>query len=711
MLEIGNISGLQKSTMALSKLENRQHKLWAVACLFLAVRYSNRACISVAEQTLFPKLAAGLIKSLEPLRSAQEGYLKALVLQINQDPNDTKNMSLLEFLCSKQVVEWDLLELNIMYVEVLDKHGDWKELQTQCIRILKELCRDDFNHWKAFIKASIKLDQIGFANTFIREYKKGQNSMLAMVLLAASVDLENLTLNQALEQYFDYMGSKRSAFNDLQIYFSEKKFDKQKWLEYLESIVPDPKNQNLLANIEKFKFYLRGEKYDLDQFVTQQVAFYKSFRNVLKKKDLKDYHSADDHILLASYAVLEQGNGDNKSLLKAAVLLETACARDQYQFYVRLWLVRIYLLLGAMSKAFAHFSVLRVQRLQVESMSHYIITRCATLFPIDDGPLKPSVATYSTFQREYMAGILSVFDRGTYTQLESFINLENSIKTSLSRGILHVQTKQLSEIQPDKTNQDKSFWPLETAKFSDNRDFDIMFDIPRPGQPKLSQILTLGPKVGERWIRIHEMKHGIVKHLVNGGPKLAALIESLSDLLKEETNSSEQQLTNEETWSCRVVLMLAKSAQCKSSAQGYQSIYQVFESLASDSDTNLSLLNKRSRGSTLRNWKTLHQSFFLLSTWKTIAGYVQILKSKREKIQYNHLSAEKIVSDLYGIVKQAKVQAEQVLGSREVEQQNQIVQLEEWCKKNGLAYQIVKNVVKDVYNSQDLALSSFTSKI
>lgn len=247
---------------------------------------------------------------------------------------------------------------------------------------------------------------------------------------------------------------------------------------------------------------------------------------------------------------------------------------NQYQFYVRLWLVRIYLLLGALSKAFAHFSVLRVQRLQVESLSHYIITRCATLFPIDDGLLKPSVATYSTFQREYMVGILSVFDRGTYTQLESFINLGNSIKTSLSRGILNVQTKQLSEIQPDKTNQDKSFRPLEIAEFSDNRDFDIMFDIPRPSQPKLSQILTLGPKVGERWIRMHEMKHGIVKHLVNGGPKLAALIESLSDLLKEETKGSEQ-LTNEETWSCRVVLMLAKSAQCKSLAQGYQSIHQV----------------------------------------------------------------------------------------------------------------------------------------
>lgn len=705
MLMTGDISGLQKASMALSKLGARDYKLWATACLYLAVKQASSS-ISAIEQKLFPKLAAGLVKSLEPLRSAQEGYLKALVLQINQD-DDGKQ--LLEFLKSKQVEEWGLLDLNIMLMETLDKYQDWEGLKTHCIKILKDLNRDDFNHWKSLIKACIKTDQVQFAEKFIREYKKGQNSMLAMVCLAAEVDIDGLSLNKAAEQYFDFMGSKRSAFNDLQAYTLIEKFDKEEWLKYLDSIVPSSKDQNLFVNIEKFKYYMRKDKYDSDEFVTRQVALYNNSKEELKKKDPKDYHSADDHILLAAYAILEKGNGDKESLLKAVALLEGVCVQDQHQFYVRLWLVRIYLLLGALTKAFAHFNILRVQRLQVESMSHYILTRCATLFPTED-PMKASLDSYSTFKQEFKMGITLVFNRGTYTQLESFMNLRHSVENSLSRGILSVELSQLSQFQT-VLKKDNNFSALDVQHFADNRDFDIMFDLPKHGQQqKLSHTLTLGPKVGSNWVKAHELKHQIATNLFSDNNKLTLLTESLRKILKDE--QTQQELTKEEEWSCRVTLSLGECALHKDVEQGYTDVFNAFESVLKLRDDKANKDGASSKALP-RDWKTLHQFFIMLGTWNTVSNYTHNLKMKRNQFPHHHLGAQKLTDKALAIMdREVKTKAGQMKDCRATDSKQDIEALEAWVKKVGWASPgIIENVIDSLYSAQDQALSFLRTKI
>lgn len=695
MLIANDISGLQKASMALSKLGARDYKLWAVACLFLAIKQDT---VSAVEKKVFPKLASGLIKQLEPFQSAQEGYLNALVLQINED-----EQGLLSFLQSKQVQEWDLLDLNILLVETLDKNKNWDGLKTQCIKILKELKRDDFNHWKALIKACIALNDVEFVRNFIAEYPKGQNSALALVCLANETDLKDMSLNKAAEQFFAFMGSKRSTFNDLQPYILSEKFDKAAWIKYLESVVADPKDQNLIVNVEKFKFYLRNDKYDLQEFVTKQAALYKNSRNDLKKKDPKDYHSADDHILIAAHAVLEQGNGSKESLMKAAILLETACAKDQHQFYVRLWLVRIYLLLGAMTKAFSHFKVLRVQRLQVESMSHYILTRAATLFPTDE-PMKASQDAYASFNQEFKMGITLVFNKGTYTQLESFMNLRKAIDNSVSRGILNVQLDQVSQFQTVKRGND-TFSALDVEKFLDNRDFDIMFDLPRPGQQKLSHTLTVGPKVGGSWVRTHALKNELVKKLVAGGPELDKLVESFASTLDDKEVL--QELTAEEEWSCKVILALGRSAQNKESEQEYQNVYQTFESLKLLGD-----LSKNNNESGLtRDWKTFHQYLLVLGTYTTISTYTHTLKNKRNQLRFNLSGSQLLTDKLLKLMMGVKDLAGELKNSRAQESKKEVEELEAWCQEVGLAHQIVGDIVDSIYTSQDQALTLVRTKI
>lgn len=97
-------------------------------------------------------------------------------------------------------------------------------VKNQCIRILKNLSRDDFNHWKGLISACINLKDVEFLYKFISDYKVGQNSKLALVHLSFELgnntDYTNIvpSLNEATEKYFEYMGDKRSVFNDLRAY-------------------------------------------------------------------------------------------------------------------------------------------------------------------------------------------------------------------------------------------------------------------------------------------------------------------------------------------------------------------------------------------------------------------------------------------------------------------------------------------------------------
>lgn len=685
MLSTGDIKGLQKSSMALSRLGSRTYKTWAIANLFLAFKYGD---ISDMEKKLFPKLAAGMVKTIEPLQTAQEGYLKALIFQINED-----NEGLLEFLSSKQVRDWDLLDLNIMLCETLDKLEDWERLKTQCIRILKELNRDDFNHWRALIKACIKLDQCDFVRQFISEYKAGQNSKLATVFLAAEIDLKDLTLNAAAEQYFDFMGSKRSTFNDLQPYTLSPKFDKAQWLKYLEGVEAQKNDQNLFVNIEKFRFLLRDDKYDLNALVKKQVELYMNAKPALKKKDAKDYHSADDHILVAAYAVLEQGKGSRESLLQAAILLETACIRDSHQFYVRLWLVRIYLLLGAMTKAHIHFKVLRVQRLQVESMAPYIMTRAMSLFPSVD-PLRSTLDTYGTFDKELKHGLNLVYEKGTYTQLESFINLRHSVENSLTRGILSVQTSQLSRFQVLKKG-DQIESTISTKEYVDNRDLDIMFDLPREGEQKLSHVLTLGPKVGSDWVKVHELKHEMVRYLVSGGDKLGDLLVSLESLLAEANTKKE--LTESEAWAANVIVHLAKSARDKQSDAGYQSVYSAF--------SNLKL------SEAVRDWKTIHKFMVALETFTIISTYVHTLNTKRNQLHFSHDGARTLSENLLAEMEKVKHLAGDLKDKRPQQTRDDVNQLNAFCKEVGLENVFVEDIVDGIFASQDQALTLVRTKI
>lgn len=685
MLAVGDFKGQQKAAMALSTLGNRKYTLWAISCIYMSLKFSN---VTDVEKTLFPKLALGLLKKTEPVKSPQEAYLKCLIYEINNLPND-----IIHYLQTEEVRNWDSLDLNIILFETLIKIQDWQGLKNQCIRILKNLSRDDFNHWKGLISACINLKDVEFLYKFISDYKVGQNSKLALVHLSFELgnntDYTNIvpSLNEATEKYFEYMGDKRSVFNDLRAYMLSPLFDRTKWLKFLDQIEIKNSQQNLPVNVEKFRFLFRPESYNVDSLIQHQVHLYNESKHFLKKKDDKDYHSGDDYLLIAAYAILETSI-DFQSLTKAAVLLELACENDKHQFYVRLWLVVIYQLLGAFKKSFHHYSVLRVQNLQVDSMSHFIITRSMSFFP-NDSVLVKAINTYQTFNDEVVNGLLKVYENDVYTQLESFFQLRKVVDNSITKSILGVQLSQLSHY-PHKTFDLSFLNYTDTAKLEDNRDFDIMWDIPRPNTHRLSHIIMPGPRVGPNWVKIHETKNEIIKSLIKTD-RLSETSLLLKDLLNDRNTLIE--LTEAEIWSCQVILSLAESALNKLDHSGYEKIYFTLSSLKLDLQLG---------------WKLVHTLFQASEISLIINEYVVNLHRHRNQIKYDNHQAENLKNNLLEqFVPLIKETALKIKNSRNEKSQADIAFLNDWLKDNRIDMNgaLIESVVDSIYASLDESLT------
>lgn len=678
MLHANDYAGQQKASMALHKLGNRQYTLWAIACLYMAVKSGTA---SKTESFIFPQLATRLLEGTKPLKNAQEGYLQALILQLRGQKKE-----LAEFLTSSEVKEWDFLDLNVLIPQALEDVENWEGLKNHCEDYIVEKNRDDWNHWKALIKAHEKLKTLDKAVEFAKKYKKSRNSGLALVELAKIGAKTAPTLNEAAENYFKDFATKRSTYSDLVKYVSLEQFQASNWLEFLGK--HDDMDLNVKVNIESFRFLLRASSYSLETLIAEQVQNYEATKEALAVKDLKDYHPGDDYLLISAYAILENSQ-DRISLQKAAILLELAAKHDKHQFYVRLWLVRIYLLLGAYNTAKGHYKILKVSKIQQESLSHHFLTRLSSVYP-DFEVLYDAFEIYETTNGDLASYLSNTYEEGSYTQLESMNNLQRILKSSISRGIIQTEigiTKRYQSVSKLGTLTD-----LTIEGIADSRDFDIMWDIPRPNEAKLSEKLSLGPKVGSEWVRISQLRSNIVKNLIKGNSTLEELVKELQTVKSEE-------LTEAEQWSASVITALGQSALDKTNSKGYTSILEKLN------DANRLL---ESFPVTSSIWSYLHVRFTITHTILIVNGYLELLNKSKSHLPFNQSSAASLRKALEGglltNVKDDLLAAKNSRSTRVQEDLDLIVPWSESLGFTGVFANEVAHIVEDVVEGSAIEL-------
>jgi N-terminal acetyltransferase B complex non-catalytic subunit len=671
VIDRGYIRGFLKMSMAQQKANGtRASALQAAFAMYLAF---NSRTTAESEKKIFPMLASRMLEKAEPCKSAQECYVRALVLGMS-DQN-----KVVVYLQSEPVRALGSLDLTVMLLETLNKLENWKSLFEECVSFLSTGVMDNWLHWESMNKSARKLGHhyVERANQFIRSFEPpSRNSRLARVDLCATAD----DLMEALKSYMDKIGTKRCAFEDLEKYVQTGGFDVDQFILWLEGHENYRKDLNWQVNTTRFKYMLLNGP----DCVDSNIQLYNRSKPALATKDPKDYHSGNDFLLISATALLQ--SNDEFRVEKAAVLLETASMADKHQFYVRLWLVRIYLLLGALTKANGHYTSLSIKMVQNETLSHIIATRCSTLHPSRD-TLKSTQDIYGQ-KGELTPFIKHALSKSVYTQIEGFMDLNRKLKNSLNERLLEIEKVRIERLHGAAVNLSRlDELNVGVDELEDNRDFTTMWNCQKAATVPLSDALTIGPRPGATWVKANLLKEQIIKRLVS-----ADNLISLSRDLRELVTSGNEEFTAEEIWSFGVIIQLVESAEKKESIQSYHSVGEKLRTISMDAvDPN--------------QWLWMHRAFTIAEACCVVSGYVAGLKASRHHIKSNVKGCDDLLHVAKEVLKNVQDQALVVKNQRAQRFRTVVDMVGPWAEERGISTSFVENIIDGIGATKEKSLT------
>lgn len=679
MVEAGHVKGLQKASMVQQKVSGqRDSSLRAVFHMYLAHSVSSES-----EKKLFPMLAARILEKLKPFQNVQEVYVQALALKM-QDVD-----KLIEYLQTDEVKQFGSLDLSLMLVDTLREHGKFQQLYDVCIKEL-ETSDENWIHWTNMNLAAKELGLFKPTHEFIKKAAVTRNSTLATVELYSLEEKYDAML-EALQAYFKVFGSKRCCIEDLTRFISLPGFSdkRQSWVDWLESIFDQSQKSDIAAatwkvNIERFKFMINEDI--SDNTVDRNIKLYQSYVHLLKEKDPKDYHTADDFMLIAATALLKQEKTEY-NLEKAAVLLEIASRSDQHQFYVRLWLIRIYMLLGAFTKAQVHYKELSIKMLQQETLSYMLGTRLSSIYP-NEKFLSENDDIYDQSE-EFPQYIKFGYNKGAYTQIEGFMDLHRKFKLSLNRKLLDIEHIKCERLMSDKANS-QSMEKDINERLEDNRDFTSMWNTNLTTTPKLSDNVTVGPIQSSEWAKVQQLREKIIRRLINGD---VCEVKQLHQQMKDTLAPASDEFTSEEKWSLNFMGTLVQHSLKKEAKESYDTIETQLDTLPLQTPDHLT-------------WEWLHRAFTILETYSVISGYLIRLKTSKTQVKSNIPAGENLRTVIQQKTKQIKAQALEVKNSRNKRCQKIVDMLSPWAEERKISSSVVEDVTDSICASQDKSLTT-----
>ncbi|KAA8903205.1 hypothetical protein TRICI_005747 [Trichomonascus ciferrii] len=679
MVEAGHVKGLQKASMVQQKVSGkRDSSLRAVFHMYLAYSIGSES-----EKKLFPMLAARILEKLKPYQNVQEVYVQALALKM-QDVD-----KLIEYLQSDEVTQFGSLDLSLMLVDTLREHEKFRQLYDVCVKEL-ETSDENWVHWNNMNLAAKELGLFEQTHAIIKKATVTRNSALAAIELYSLEEKYDAML-EALKEYFKVFGSKRCCIEDLTRFISMEGFSdrRQTWVDWLESVFDEPQKSDIATatwkvNVERFKFMVTVDV--SDSTVDRNIRLYQSYVHLLKDKDPKDYHTADDFLLIAASALLKKEKTEYK-LEKAAVLLEVASRSDQHQFYVRLWLIRIYMILGAFTKAQVHYKELSIKMLQQETLSYMLGTRLSSIYP-NEKFLSENDDIYDQSE-EFPQYIKFGYNKGAYTQIEGFMDLHRKFKLSLNRKLLDIERIKSERLMSDKANS-QSMEKDINDRLEDNRDFISMWNSGLTTAPKLSDTITIGPIQGSEWAKTQQLREKIIRRLINGE---VDELKQLHQQMRDTLTSASDEFTSEEKWSIDFMDTLVQHSLKKEAKASYDALEAQLDSLPLSTPEHLT-------------WEWLHRAFTVLETYSVVSGYLIRLKTSKTQVKSNISAGEHLRTVIQQKTKLIKAQALEIKDSRNKRCQKIVDILSPWAEERKISSSIVEDVIDSICASQDKSLTT-----
>lgn len=200
-------------------------------------------------------------------------------------------------------------------------------------------------------------------------------------------------------------------------------------------------------------------------FIIECINLYKTSLSAMTAPSSNNNPGEDACILAAMALVhlsrLEKHPGYYKSsspyLLQAAALLEFLMSHSEHNYQALLILVRIYGIIGGGSLAFRTYCRLSIKHIQLDTISHNLLTRISTLHPwlaanmtgrpLVKGNQDPSLelqralTVYKKSEDQISRMVKLAVEQGSYNHVPGFLALGEKIDKSYCKFMYNVESQ------------------------------------------------------------------------------------------------------------------------------------------------------------------------------------------------------------------------------------------------------------------------------
>ncbi|KAJ5747701.1 uncharacterized protein N7511_009397 [Penicillium nucicola] len=451
-------------------------------------------------------------------------------------------------------------------------------------KALKE--RDEWKFWNMLIASTRHLketpdllaDTQGFIEKFIDFSPKSRNAHLArldMILLGiARGQNTSDDLISACQKYWDQHKHKLYFLGDIRgvLENCEDSLVRKVYEYCMDSVEGKAEDIMPLINAYKMQYLAQlsgkdASKATIENIVRNCLDFYEGFTLLAKTQNKKDNQEAsamesrptDDFCLIASMALLRpnktSGEVSDKSLIRAAGILERLLVDSPHNYEALLTLIRIYVLLGAGSLALKAFSKLSVKHVQYETVSHIIFTRFASIHPFSAPAYEG--AEYKEFDPQaafvhaldfYRSANLTVsrslmngLREGSYVNSEETMELRNRLNDSINRRILALETRRMQRLRKGEHLSFHEEIAQSNLPVYDQRSYDAFMNLEHHSQPTFETRLRAGPIPKSNWLastRVTDQLFSVLKSIAMQKPNpIEETLPGISDLKLSETDN------------------------------------------------------------------------------------------------------------------------------------------------------------------------------
>ena len=262
----------------------------------------------------------------------------------------------------------------------------------------------------------------------------------------------------------------------------------------------------------------------INAFITATLKIYSSSLALGATLLITDNQYGDDAALLSVMGLVRLYNmrpTDQAPLYQSIQVLETLLEKSKHNYQALLLLVRIYLLIGAISSAFKVYHRLNIKQIQNDTLSHSLLTRISTLLPNDARTatfLRDACGIYESSRMQTPNMLQLAFERGGYAQMMGFLEFSDRVAGSICRSMWEVELRRLSRLSPGYPDPGPITEVGYKSTVWDSRDFTVIVDCELSSVGPFEKSFRLDPTPAENWVRGFAAAEEVIQFLFSNIP-------------------------------------------------------------------------------------------------------------------------------------------------------------------------------------------------